>query len=81
MAALLQQHSNIDALRPRASGAFEEFFFSRAREVYPRDDFARMNDDEFGASLRDRWTPVMSAIDAVDGSSLGTRVPSMWALF
>ena len=22
-----------------------------------------------------------SAIDAVDGSSLGTRVPSMWALF
>ena len=42
----------VDALRPRASGAFEEFFFSRARDVYPRYDFARMNDDEFGASLR-----------------------------
>ena len=42
----------VDALRPRASGAFEEFFFSRARDVYPRYDFARMNDDEFGASLQ-----------------------------
>ena len=42
----------VDALRPRASGAFEEFFFSRARDVYPRYDFARMNDDEFGVSLR-----------------------------
>jgi hypothetical protein len=29
--------------------AFDEFFFSRARDVYPRYDFARMNDDEFGA--------------------------------
>jgi hypothetical protein len=42
----------VDALRPRASGAFEQFFFGRARDVYPRYDFARMNDDEFGASLR-----------------------------
>jgi len=42
----------VDALRPRASGAFEEFFFSQARDVYPRYDFARMDDDEFGASLR-----------------------------
>ncbi len=31
--------------------AFYEFFFSRARDVYPRYDFARMNDDEFAASL------------------------------
>src|SRR5437879_2513641 len=36
----------VDPLRPRALTAFEEFFFSRAREVYPPDDFARMNDDE-----------------------------------
>src|SRR6202140_3419273 len=41
----------IDPLRPRALKAFEEFFFSRARDVYPRYDFARMNDDEFGATL------------------------------
>jgi len=40
-----------DPLRPRALKAFEEFFFSRARDVYPRYDFARMNDDEFGAAL------------------------------
>jgi hypothetical protein len=31
--------------------AFDEFFFTRARDVYPRYDFARMNDDEFGATL------------------------------
>lgn len=42
----------VDPLRPRALEAFEEFFFSRARDVYPRYDFARMNDDEFGANLR-----------------------------
>lgn len=41
----------IDPLRPRALGAFEEFFFSRARDVYPQYDFARMNDVEFGAAL------------------------------
>jgi hypothetical protein len=40
-----------DPLRARAMTAFDEFFFSRARDVYPRYDFARMNDDEFGASL------------------------------
>ncbi|HWX29735.1 MAG TPA: substrate-binding domain-containing protein [Steroidobacteraceae bacterium] len=40
-----------DPLRPRATKAFDEFFFSRARDVYPRYDFARMNDDEFGATL------------------------------
>jgi hypothetical protein len=41
----------IDPLRPRALKAFEEFFFGRARDVYPRYDFARMNDDEYGAAL------------------------------
>jgi hypothetical protein len=40
-----------DPLRARAMRAFDEFFFSRARDVYPRYDFARMNDDEFAASL------------------------------
>jgi hypothetical protein len=40
-----------DPLRPRALKAFEEFFFSRARDVYPRYDFARMTDDEFGATV------------------------------
>ena len=41
----------IDAQRPRAARAFEEFFFGLARDVYPRYDFARMNDEEFGATL------------------------------
>jgi hypothetical protein len=41
----------IDPLRPRALKAFEEFFFSRARDVYPRYDFARMSDEEYGATL------------------------------
>jgi Bacterial extracellular solute-binding protein len=41
----------IDPLHPRALRAFEEFFFGRAKDVYPRYDFARMNDDEFGATL------------------------------
>jgi hypothetical protein len=41
----------MNALRPRALKAFEEFFFSRARDVYPRYDFARMTDDEYGAAL------------------------------
>jgi hypothetical protein len=41
----------IDPLRPRALKAFEEFFFSRARELYPRHDLARMNDDEYGTIL------------------------------
>lgn len=38
-------------LRPRPAKAFEEFFFGRAKDVYPRYDFARMNDDEYGAPL------------------------------
>jgi hypothetical protein len=41
----------IDPLRPRALQSFDEFFFSRARDLYPQYDFARMNDDEFGATL------------------------------
>ena len=40
-----------DPLRPRAMKAFDEFLFSRARDVYPRYDFARMNDQEYGATL------------------------------
>src|SRR5262249_16924245 len=38
-------------LRPRALMAFEEFFFGRARAVYPRYDFARMTDEEYGATM------------------------------
>jgi hypothetical protein len=41
----------MDPLRSRAVRAFEEFFFYRARDVYPRYDFARMTDDEYGAPL------------------------------
>jgi hypothetical protein len=41
----------IDPLRARALQAFDEFFFIRAREVYPQYDFAPMNDDEFGKTL------------------------------
>jgi hypothetical protein len=41
----------VDPLRARALQAFDEFFFSRAREVYPRYDFAPMNNDEFGKTL------------------------------
>ena len=41
----------IRPLRPETANAFEEFFFSRAREVYPRYDFARMSNEEYGAPL------------------------------
>jgi len=41
----------VEPLRVRALSAFDEFFFRRARDVYPRYDFARMNDDEYGAAL------------------------------
>jgi hypothetical protein len=41
----------VDPLRPQAPRAFEEFFFGRARDVYPRYDFARMTDDEYGEAL------------------------------
>jgi hypothetical protein len=41
----------INPLRSRALKAFEDFFFSRAKDVYPRYDFVRMNDDEYGAEL------------------------------
>jgi hypothetical protein len=40
-----------DPLRPRALKAFDEFFFSQARDVYPRYDFAPMSNDEFGTVL------------------------------
>jgi Bacterial extracellular solute-binding protein len=40
-----------DPLRSGATKAFDEFFFGRAKDVYPRYDFAPMNDNEFGASL------------------------------
>ena len=43
--------SVVDPLRPWAMKAFDEFFFSRARSVYPQYDFARMNDNEYGATL------------------------------
>jgi len=51
----------VDPLRPRALKVFEEFFFSRARDVYPRYDLARMNDDEFEETLRLDWPPRQSA--------------------
>jgi hypothetical protein len=41
----------IDPLHPRALTAFDEFFFGRAKDVYPRYDFARMVDHEYGATL------------------------------
>jgi hypothetical protein len=40
-----------DPLRQHALKAFEEFFFGRARDVYPRHDFARMSDEEYGAPM------------------------------
>lgn len=39
------------ALRTDAAGAFAEFFLGVAREVYPRYEFARMGDSEFGVPL------------------------------
>jgi hypothetical protein len=41
----------IDPLRPRALKAFDEFFFGRARDVYPRYDFVRMTNEEYGAPM------------------------------
>jgi hypothetical protein len=41
----------IDPPRPRALKAFEDFFLARARDVYPRYDFARMSVDEYGAPM------------------------------
>ena len=38
-------------LRSIATKAFDEFFFSRARNVYPRYDFAPMSEQEFAAAL------------------------------
>jgi len=39
-------------LRSRAAQAFDEFFFGRAKDAYPRYDFARMDNDKFGAVLK-----------------------------
>ena len=41
----------INPLRPRTLKAFEEFFIGRARDVYPRYEFAHMSDDEYGEVL------------------------------
>jgi hypothetical protein len=41
----------LGALRPHALKAFEDFFFGRARDVYPKYDLARMNDTEFAAPM------------------------------
>ncbi|WP_407179288.1 substrate-binding domain-containing protein [Bradyrhizobium sp. STM 3562] len=38
-------------LRSNATKAFDEFFFNRARDVYPRYDFAAMNEREFAAAF------------------------------
>jgi len=46
-----ERRQAVDPLRPRATKAFDEFFFSRARDVYPHYDFARMNDNEYGATV------------------------------
>jgi len=39
-------------LRSRAMNAFGEFFFERARNTYPKYDFARMSETEFGRTIR-----------------------------
>jgi phage tail protein X len=41
----------VDPLRVRALQAFDAFFFSRAQEVYPRYDFAPMDNNQFGKPL------------------------------
>jgi molybdate-binding protein len=41
----------IDPLRPQVSEAFDKFFFSRARDIYPKYDFARVDEDKYGATL------------------------------
>jgi ABC-type molybdate transport system substrate-binding protein len=38
-------------LRAQATSAFSEFFFSIAREVYPRYEFALLSETEFGAAI------------------------------
>jgi hypothetical protein len=41
----------IDPLRPHALKVFEDFFFCRPRDFYPKYDLARMSDTEFAAPL------------------------------
>jgi hypothetical protein len=43
--------SAIEPLRALAAKAFAEFFFTVAREIYPRYGFAVLGEDEFGAPL------------------------------
>jgi hypothetical protein len=43
--------ASIGVARLAGTQGFEDFFFSQARDVYPRYDFARMADDEYGAAL------------------------------
>jgi hypothetical protein len=42
----------VNPLRAEAAGAFSEFFFDVARDVYPRYGFATMSEAEFGATIR-----------------------------
>jgi hypothetical protein len=43
--------ASIGVARLAGTQGFEDFFFSQARDVCPRYDFARMADDEYGAAL------------------------------
>ena len=42
----------INPQRSQAAKAFEEFFFGRAQDVYPRYDFARVRNEDYGAALK-----------------------------
>ena len=44
--------SAVDPLRGQAAKAFSDFFFSIAREVYPRYGFASIGEAEFGQTIR-----------------------------
>jgi ABC-type molybdate transport system substrate-binding protein len=50
-ASSLAMTTSSPPLRPRATGAFSEFFFGIAREVYPRYQFALLSESEFGAAI------------------------------
>jgi extracellular solute-binding protein len=42
----------LEAPRAKATAAFDEFLFERARDAYPRHDFARMSDSDYAAAIR-----------------------------
>jgi len=46
------EHGGLCWLAGHVATAFAEFFFSRARDVYPKYDFARMDENEFGATAQ-----------------------------